>query len=260
MKSPAEIAVKYESVGKGKTELNALKTFLLGILAGAYIALGGLGSQIASCTAADPSSARMISSVVFPIGLFMVLVGGAELFTGNCLIIIPVLSGKAKLSGMLKNWVLVYFGNMVGGFLIALIASTSHIYSFANNALAEAVINTAVAKANISFSDGLLRGILCNVLVCLAVWCSFSADEVAGKVLALWLPVMLFIICGFEHCVANMYFIPAGMLTSAIYGLPADGLSLFGFFVTNLIPVTIGNIIGGSVCVGAMYYAIYLKK
>ena len=260
MKSPAEIAVKYESIGKNKTELPALKTFLLGILAGAYIALGGLGSQIASCQAADPSSARMVSSVVFPIGLFMVLVGGAELFTGNCLISIPVLSGKSKLSGMLKNWVLVYFGNMVGGFLIALLASTSHIYSFANNSLAESVISTAVTKANISFSDGLLRGILCNILVCLAVWCSFSADEIAGKVLALWLPVMLFIICGFEHCIANMYFIPAGMLASAFYGIPAEGLSLYGFFVTNLIPVTIGNIIGGSVCVGGMYYAIYLKK
>ncbi len=260
MKSPAEIAVRYESAGKGKTELSVLKTFLLGILAGAYIALGGLGSQIASCCAADPSAARMISSVVFPIGLFMVLIGGAELFTGNCLIIIPVLSGRAKLSGMLKNWVLVYFGNMVGGFLIALIAASSHIYSFAGNSLAEAVVQTAVTKANISFSDGLLRGILCNVLVCLAVWCSFSADEIAGKVLALWFPVMLFIICGFEHCVANMYFIPAGMLASALYGIPADSLSLFGFFVTNLIPVTIGNIIGGSVCVGAVYYAIYLKN
>jgi formate/nitrite transporter len=260
MKSPAEIAVKYEGVGSGKASAPAGKTFLLGILAGAFIALGGLGSQIASCTAADPSSARLISSVVFPIGLFMVLVGGAELFTGNCLITIPVLSGKAKLSGMLRNWIVVYLGNMVGGFLIALIASTSHIYSFAGNALAENVVATAVTKAGISFSDGLLRGILCNVLVCMAVWCSFAADELAGKVLALWLPVMLFIICGFEHCVANMYFIPAGMLTSAIYGIPAEGLSLFGYFVTNLIPVTIGNIIGGGVCVGAMYYVIYLKK
>ncbi len=260
MKSPAEIAVKYESVGAGKAEAPAFKTFLLAIMAGAFIALGGLGSQIASCCAADASSARMVSSVVFPIGLFMVLVGGAELFTGNSLIMIPVLSGKAKVSGMLKNWVIVYFGNMVGGFLIALCAATSHIYSFSNNALAQGVVNTAVTKANISFSDGLLRGILCNVLVCMAVWCSFAADELAGKVLALWLPVMLFIICGFEHCVANMYFIPAGMLTSAIYGIPADGLSLFGFFVTNLIPVTIGNIIGGGVCVGAMYYVIYLRK
>ncbi|SFC60197.1 formate/nitrite transporter family protein [Butyrivibrio sp. YAB3001] len=260
MKSPAEIAAKYETVGTSKTEMPFGKTLLLGILAGAFIALGGLGSQIASCCAADPSSARMISSVVFPIGLFMVLVGGAELFTGNCLITIPVLSGKAKISGMLRNWVIVYFGNMIGGFLIALLASYSHIYSFSNNELAQSVVSTAVTKANISFSDGLLRGILCNVLVCMAVWCSFAADELAGKVFALWLPVMLFIICGFEHCVANMYFIPAGMLASALYGIPADGLSLFGFFVTNLIPVTIGNIIGGGICVGAMYYAIYLKK
>ncbi len=260
MKSPAEIAVKYEGVGTGKAQAPVVKTFLLGILAGAFIALGGLGSQIASCTAADPSSARLISSVVFPIGLFMVLVGGAELFTGNCLITIPVLSGKARLSGMLKNWVIVYLGNMVGGFPIALIAATSHSYSFAGHALAENVVATAVTKAGITFSDGLLRGILCNVLVCMAVWCSFAADELAGKVFALWLPVMLFIICGFEHCVANMYFIPAGMLTSAIYGIPAEGLSLFGYFVTNLIPVTLGNIIGGGVCVGAMYYVIYLKK
>lgn len=260
MKSPAEIASRYENAGKGKTELSSGKTFLLGILAGAYIALGGLGSQIASCCAADPSSARLISSVVFPIGLFMVLIGGAELFTGNCLIVIPVLSGKARLSGMLRNWLLVYFGNMVGGFLIALLANFSHIYSFDGGNLAASVVNTAVTKSNISFSDGLLRGILCNVLVCLAVWCSFAADELAGKVLALWLPVMLFIICGFEHCVANMYFIPAGLMASSLYGVPTEGLSLLGFFVTNLIPVTIGNIIGGSLCVGAVYYTVYLKK
>lgn len=260
MKSPADIAANYVTVGKGKTELPALNTFLLGIMAGAFIALGGLGSQIASCNAATASAGRMISSVVFPIGLFMVLVGGAELFTGNCLILVSVLAGKAKISGMLKNWVLVYFGNMVGGFIIAALAAFSHIYNFDNGNLATNVVNTAVTKANISFSDGLLRGILCNILVCMAVWCAFAADELAGKILALWLPVMLFIIGGFEHCVANMYFIPAGMLTSALYGIPADGLSLFGFFVTNLIPVTIGNIIGGAICVGGMYYAIYLKK
>ncbi len=260
MKSPAEIAVKYESVGAGKAEAPIFKTFLLAIMAGAFIALGGLGSQIASACAPDPSTARLLSSVVFPIGLFMVLIGGAELFTGNCLIAIPVLSGRARLSGMLKNWVIVYLGNMVGGFIIAALAAFSHTYSFNDGALATSVVNTAITKSSISFSDGLLRGILCNILVCMAVWCSFAADELAGKILALWLPVMLFIIGGFEHCVANMYFIPAGLLTSAVYGIPAEGLSLFGFFVTNLIPVTIGNIIGGAVCVGAMYYAIYLKK
>ena len=149
---------------------------------------------------------------------------------------------------------------MVGAFLIALGAAFGHTYSFADGNLANLVVNTAVTKANISFSDGLIRGILCNVLVCMAVWCSFAADELAGKVLALWLPVMLFIICGFEHSVANMYFIPAGMLTSSLYGIAADSLTLFNFFITNLIPVTIGNIIGGGLCVGAMYYAIYLKQ
>lgn len=190
----------------------------------------------------------------------MVLIGGAELFTGNCLITIPVLSGKAKISGMLKNWVIVYFGNMVGALFIAAVAAFSHIYSFGDSALATSVVSTAVTKAGISFTDGLLRGILCNVLVCMAVWCSFAADELAGKVFALWLPVMLFIICGFEHCVANMYFIPAGMLASALYGIPADNLTLFNYFVTNLIPVTIGNIIGGGICIGATYYAVYLKK
>ena len=259
MKAPAAIAAAYETAGTGKTQMTFRKTFLLGILAGAYIALGGLGSQIASVCAPDPSTARLVSSIVFPIGLFMVLIGGAELFTGNCLIIIPVLTKKATLKGMLRNWLIVYFGNMVGGLLIALIANFSHTYAFADGALAKAVVSTAVAKSGISFSDGLLKGILCNVLVCMAVWCSFSADEIAGKVLALWFPVMLFIIGGFEHCVANMYFIPAGMIAAPLYGIAADGLSLFGFFVTNLIPVTIGNIIGGSLCIGATYYAVYLK-
>ncbi len=259
MKSPAAIASTYETTGTAKTKMSFRKTFLLGIMAGAFIALGGLGSQIASVCAPDPSTGRLISSVVFPIGLFMVLVGGAELFTGNCLIMIPVLSKKATVKGMLRNWGIVYLGNLVGGIIIALLANFSHTYAFADGALAQAVVNTAVAKSNISFTDGLLKGILCNILVCMAVWCSFAADELAGKVLALWLPVMLFIIGGFEHCVANMYFIPAGMIATSVYGIAAD-ISLFGFLVTNLIPVTIGNIIGGGICVGAMYYMIYLKE
>lgn len=259
MKSPAQIAATYETAGTAKTKLSFRKAFLLGIMAGAFIALGGLGSQIASVTADTPSAGRLVSSVVFPIGLFMVLVGGAELFTGNCLILIPVLSKKATVKGMLRNWAIVYIGNMIGGLAVAFLAAFSHTYSFAGGELANTVVNTAITKANISFTDGLLRGILCNVLVCMAVWCSFAADELAGKILALWLPVMLFIVGGFEHCVANMYFIPAGMLASYVHGIPAEGLSIFGYFVTNLIPVTLGNIIGGALCVGAVYYAVYLK-
>ena len=161
---------------------------------------------------------------------------------------------------MIRNWIIVYFGNMVGGFLIAALAAFSHIYSFNDGNLATQVVSTAVTKSTISFGDAFLRGILCNVLVCMAVWCSFAADVLAGKVFALWLPVMLFIICGFEHCVANMYFIPAGFLASYVHGISGEGLSLVGFFVTNLIPVTLGNIVGGGICVGAAYHLIYLKK
>ncbi len=259
MLSQTEFINAYGNAGAKKAASPALRLFLLGILAGFEIACGGALSTIASFSAGSASIVKTLASFTFPLALTMVIWTGAELFTGNCLIIVPVLSGKAKLSGMLRNWLLVYLGNMVGGFIIAAIATFSHIYSFDNGNLATMVVSTAVTKANISFGDGFLRGILCNVLVCLAVWCSFAADELAGKVLALWLPVMLFIICGFEHCVANMYFIPAGLLTSAFYGVPADGLSLFGFFVTNLIPVTLGNIIGGSLCVGAAYYVAYLK-
>ena len=168
-----------------------------------------------------------------------------------------MLSGKATVKGMVKNLIIVYLGNMVGGLIIALLANYSHTYAFADGKLAQAVVSTAATKSNISFSDGLLKGILCNILVCMAVWCSFAADELAGKVFALWLPIMLFIIGGFEHCVANMYFIPAGMIATSVYGIAADGLSLFGFLITNLLPVTLGNIIGGVLCVGTTYYLIY---
>ena len=153
MKSPAEIAQKYVQIGKAKAEAKASQTFLLAIMAGAFIALGGLGSQIASCLADNASSARVISSVVFPIGLFMVLVGGAELFTGNCLITIPVLKKETTPVKMLKNWGIVYFGNMVGGFIIAAIAAFGHIYSFGDGQLATNVVATAVTKSGISFSD-----------------------------------------------------------------------------------------------------------
>jgi formate/nitrite transporter len=187
----------------------------------------------------------------------MVIIGGAELFTGNCLIIVPVLSKKATIKGMARNLGIVYLGNMVGGLIIALLANFSHTYAFADGKLAQAVVATAVAKSNISFMDGLLKGILCNILVCMAVWCSFAAEEAAGKVLTLWFPVMLFIIGGFEHCVANMYFIPAGMMTSAVYGAGSAPITMGGFLLNNLLPVTIGNLIGGAAFTAAGLYLLF---
>ena len=230
MKSPAEIAVTYESVGKGKTELSPVKTFLLGIMAGAFIALGGLGSQIASCTAADPSSARMVSSVVFPIGLFMVLVGGAELFTGNSLLIIPLIKKEIKFKDLIKNLIIVYIGNFIGAIVVALMLKSSGHYD--NKLYLETVLKIAS-----------------NILVCMAVLISFSVKDTFSKVIVIFIPIFLFIALGLEHSVANMYYLTAGYLNNGI-GLKA--------ILNNLIPVTLGNIVGGM-GFGTIYYLINRK-
>ncbi len=259
MLTPTQIAGKAISIGETKASSKTSKTFVLAVFAGAFIALGPFGPQIASLNAKNPATGKLLGALVFPIGLLMVLCAGAELFTGNSLILIPVLEGKVKLFGMLKNWVIVYLGNFLGGVLVALGVTCGGSLS-AFEGLANAVVNTAVAKCSLSFTDALIRGIFCNILVCAAVWISFGAGELAGKITGLFLPVTLFVLCGFEHCVANMYFIPAGFFAAAEYGTDAGNLSISGFLLGNLLPVTLGNIIGGAVVVGAGYWFSYLKK
>ena len=259
MNSPAEIAANYVKIGTGKTRLSVPHMLVLGILAGAFIAFGALASQVAAASVPLASVARIVTAAVFPIGLMMVLVAGSELFTGNCLLVIPVLQKEASVSGMLRNWLFVYLGNLIGGLLVALAATYSHVYSLYDGQLAAAVVNAASAKVGLSFGDALIRGILCNVMVCIAVWVSFAAKELAGKILALALPVFLFVLCGFEHCVANMYYIPAGMMAASEYGLTAEALTMGGFLFKNLLPVTLGNIIGGAGIVGCGYWYVYLK-
>lgn len=259
MLSPAEIAAKYADVGAAKTKLPILKMFLLGIFAGMFIAFGAFGSQIASLGVTPATTGKLLGALVFPIGLTLVLVAGAELFTGNCLILIPVLSKKATVSGMLKNWCVVYLGNLVGGVLTAVTVTYSHSLSAYDGALAQSVVSTAIAKNALSFGDAFLRGILCNILVCLAVWMSFAATELAGKIIALFVPVTLFVLCGFEHSVANMFFIPVGIFASMEYGIEAGGLDFLSALVNNILPVTLGNIVGGSFVVGLVYWYVYLK-
>lgn len=263
MLSPGEIANKYSEVGKKKTELPFGKTLVLAILAGLFIAFGAFGSQVVSADASasgNVSQARLMSGIIFPVGLMMVLMAGAELFTGNNLIIISVLDKKATIKGLLRNWIIVYVGNMIGGMMLALILTYGHSYTVASGNLVSGVISTAANKCNLSFGDALLRGILCNILVCLAVWISFAAEEAAGKILGLFLPITLFVVSGFEHCVANMYFIPAGILAAKEYGMTAEGLTWYNCFFRNLLPVTLGNIIGGALVVGVGYYYVYLSK
>lgn len=258
MNAPAEIAANYVKVGKGKIELPTLNMFLLSLLAGMYIAFGAIGSQAAALLVQPAALGKFMGAWVFPTGLMLVLLAGAELFTGNCLLVIPVLQGEAGLTGMLRSWAIVFVGNLAGGMLIAAAATKSHVFSQCDGAFAETVVRVAGAKTSLSFSDAFFRGILCNILVCLAVWAAFAARELAGKILALYLPIMVFVLSGYEHSIANAYFIPAGIFAAGEYGIAAEGLGWYGFFVRNLLPVTLGNIVGG-VLIGILYWAVYLR-
>lgn len=258
MNSPAEVAKNYIAIGKSKTQQSALKLIVLGMLAGAFIALAGVGATTAAVNVAG-SAGKFLGACVFPVGLAMVLLAGSELFTGNNLIIISVLSKEASFGGMIRNWILVYIGNLIGAIIVALLVVYGHTASLFGNGLAEAMASTASAKVSMSFSDAFIRGICCNFLVCIAVWINFAAKDVAGKFWGLFMPIMLFVLCGFEHCVANMYYIPAGIFANSAYGLGKEGLTWGAFFVKNLLPVTLGNIVGGAGLVGCTYWYIYLK-
>ncbi len=269
MYSPKEIAENYcKSTGPAKAGMSTGKLLLLGFMAGMYIALAAVGANTASATIENASVAKMVGALVFPTGLVMVLLAGSELFTGNCLLSLPVLDRTLPFGKMIRNWILVYFGNLIGGVFIALLGYYSGQLGLFGSKVAVVTIKTAAAKCALGFPQAILLGIGCNVLVCIAVWVSFAAKDAGGKVLAMYLPVMLFVLCGFEHCVANMYYVPAGLfaklnpdyLAKALEaGVAADALNTGNFLLHNLLPVTIGNIIGGSVLVGAVYWVVYRK-
>ena len=269
MHSPKENALHYIHVGTAKAKLPVSKMLVLSILAGMFISLAGVGATIASSTIASPSLAKLISALVFPVGLAMVLIAGSELFTGNCLIIISVLEKEVKLKEMFKNWIFVYIGNFVGSIFIAALTVYSGTFSLFSDAAAATLIKTAVPKVTLMFSDALMRGILCNLLVCVGVWMAYAAKDIVGKIAGLFLPIMLFVLCGFEHSIANMFYIPAALFASgkveymvaytSIAGAPhISSLTWGAMFVKNLIPVTIGNIIGGVVLVGIAYWFAYI--
>jgi formate/nitrite transporter len=260
MNSPAEVAKNYIAIGKGKATNSFAKLFVLGILAGAFIALAGVGATTAAVSVQTASVGKFLGACIFPVGLAMVLLAGSELFTGNNLIIIPVLTGDVKLGQMLRNWIIVYIGNLIGGVLVAFLAVYGHTASLFSNGLAAAMVSTAAGKVGLSFGDAFIRGICCNFLVCIAVWISFAAKDVTGKFWGLFMPIMLFVLCGFEHCVANMYYIPAGLFCKALYGVDKSTLTWGAFFVKNLLPVTLGNIVGGAGLVGLPYWFVYLRE
>ncbi len=254
-KSPKAIVEAACTAGCGKAQLSISKQLVLGILAGAYIAFGGLlaivvGKGSPALAAANPGLAKFLFAAVFPVGLMLVVIAGSELFTGNCGVITPsCLAGTARWRALLRNWTVVYIGNFVGSVIVALfLAYWSGLVKGGD--LGKAVAAMAEAKAQLPWGVALLRGIGCNWLVCLAVWLAISSDDIAGKVLAIWFPIMAFVALGFEHSVANMFFIPLGMLNGA-------SVTIGQFLWNNLVPVTIGNIIGGAGLVGGIYWWVY---
>jgi formate transporter len=270
---PAEIAEKAESVGVYKARLDVLTLLALAILAGAFIALGAMFATtvLAGADGALPFGlSRLLAGVAFCLGLILVILGGAELFTGNTLMVMAWAAGKLRLRDMLRAWLIVYIGNFIGAVGTALLVFLSGQYLAGRGAVTAVVLTIAHDKATLPYDRAFFLGILCNVLVCLAVWLSIGARTTSDKVLAILFPVSAFVVAGFEHSVANMYLIPLGLFVKA-WG-PADMWSIIGssasdhaaltwpaFFV-SLIPVTIGNIIGGGVLVGGIYWFVYLRN
>ena len=269
---PAEMAARAERVGVRKAELDAVSTFALAVLAGAFIALGAIfATTVSAGGAALPFGiVRLVSGVAFSLGLILIVIGGAELFTGNTLIVMAWADRKVSTRRVLRNWGIVYAGNVVGAASTAIVAFVAGQYLFGGGSVGLSALATANAKTSLDFIPAVALGMLCNALVCLAVWLTFSARTTTDRILAIVPPIAAFVAAGFEHSVANMYFIPQGLLIKAfapasfwtgIGKTSADypRLTVEGF-VANLVPVTIGNVIGGAVMVGAAYWFIYLRN
>lgn len=259
MLNPSEFVVSYSKAGASKCASGALRLLLLAVLAGLILASAGAAASTASCAVENASLARLVSGALFPFGLIAIIYSGAELFTGNCLISISVLQGEASPSAMLRNLAIVYIGNFIG---CAAVAAAYMFCGAKNGVLAVSAIRTAVNKCSLDFFRAVVLGIMCNVLVCLGVVCAVTAKSASGKAIGAFLPVCLFVICGFEHSIANMYYVPAGLFAAMVpdyaalaadAGLDTATLSWANFALKNLVPVTIGNILGG-VGLGALLW------
>lgn len=274
--TPNEVAGELVTVAENKANLNLLQKIVLGIIAGAYIAF----SAVASNTAAfqlmnNPSTlglSKLLSAFVFSGGLILVVVCGSELFTGNNLMLMGVYEKKISVKQLLISWGIVYVSNFVGSILIAFMVAKSGQLGFAGSMLGGATIKIACAKVSLSTSNAILLGLMCNWLVCLAVWGSTAARDIGSKIMAIFFPIMMFVTAGFEHSIANMYYISAGLfakensqyvdaaLQLGVKQSDIANLDWSSFFLGNLLPVTLGNIIGGTIFVGTAYWLAFMRK
>ena len=266
--TPGEIAASYREAGAAKARRPAGQLIVLGILAGLLIALGGASTNTAVCGVTAPWTAKTICALLFPFGLGMVVIMGAELFTGNCLIVISALSGRCSWAEMLRNWGIVYLANFAGALLVAAGCAFFGQMNLGGGQLALYTMTAAANKCAIPFGNALVLGFFCNVLVCLGVLMAMSARDSAGKLLCAYLPVSFFVLCGFEHSVANMYYISAGLMARSVpayarlaaeSGLDLSALTVQNFLLGNLLPVTLGNILGGA-ALGWLMWFCHLKQ
>ncbi len=274
--TPSEISEITIETGIKKTKLPTVNMLLLGILAGAFIAFASGGSNMAAFNLfARPETyglGKVLAGSVFGTGLMLVVIAGGELFTGNTMILAGVLDKKISVAAMLKNWIYVYTGNFIGSILIAYFMCESGLFNSGADMLGGMTIKIAVYKVGLTFKQAFILGIMCNWLVCLAVWMSYGAKDMTGRILSIFFPIWLFITSGFEHSIANMYYIPAGIMAKAnpsfleaasVLGVTTEKLSHLNwreFFINNLLPVTLGNVLGGSVFVAAVYWFVYIKN
>lgn len=260
--SPKEIAERVEKVGVAKAQLPLLSMGMLGILAGAFIGLGALYFVLIKSDASlSFAVSQLLGGLAFCLGLILVVVAGAELFTGNNLLAMAWADRKISTAALLKNWIVVCATNFFGAAGLALLVFYSGHPEMNNGAIADQYLEIAAAKCSLSFSEAFFRGVLCNILVCIAVWMALAGRSVFDKAVAIVFPISAFVAAGFEHSIANMYFIPMGMLLKASGYVAAniDAITWLGFF-RNLVPVILGNLVGGSVLVGIVYYIIYLRS
>jgi formate/nitrite transporter len=273
LKSISETIDGYIEGAVAKTKNPLWKFILLGIMAGFFIGAGAAISNVAMHSIPSVGVARLVAGCTFPIGLMMIVFLGGELFTGDCMIAMACLRGKVKVTKMIGILILVWITNLAGGLLMALLIAHSGQLAYSNNLLGAFTIKLAVGKAGIDFGTGVCSGILCNIFVCAAVLMAAMAKDMAGKIMAIFFPIMSFVIGGFEHCVANMYYIPAGIFAAGNatyaevaakeYGITKEQLASLNwgtFFVNNELPVTIGNIIGGMVCISLVLVLLNRKQ
>ena len=269
---PPEMARKAEDIGVIKANQDFLKTTVLAVLAGSFIAFGAVFATLVTSGSTLPFGLTKLSAgLAFSLGLILVVVGGAELFTGNNLLTMAWASRKVSTRQMFRNWIIVYIGNMFGAFSIVLLIFLSGHFLFGKGVTGANILSIAHSKCQLGFIQAIVLGILCNILVCLAIWLCYSARSTQGKFLAIIFPITAFVAAGFEHSVANMYFIPMGLMVKnhadpALWDLIGtsatqfDSLTWGNYLLKNLLPVSIGNIIGGSIFVGLAYWFIYLRK